>query len=63
MSAFEDWKSSQNTDSTTAVAQGGAEGSKLIAQALQDAWTTCPDGTAQIIRPGQTRKEVCGDQT
>lgn len=62
MPPLEDWKKSQQAPESFALNQT-EEPSKLLAQAIIGAWTQCPDGTAHKLKPGQTRAEVCGDQT
>jgi hypothetical protein len=55
------WKPDGGAEKTNAASAGGE--SKLVTEALLGAYVMCPDGTAQKIKPGQTRNQVCGDQT
>ncbi|RTL39467.1 MAG: hypothetical protein EKK48_18815 [Candidatus Melainabacteria bacterium] len=63
MPAIEDWRPSEQHSPELLMAQAGGKESKLLSDSIRDAWTVCPDGTAQKLKPGQTRADACGDQT
>ncbi|HEY9730578.1 MAG TPA: hypothetical protein V6C89_01615 [Drouetiella sp.] len=55
------WKADGGAEKANATSAAGE--SKLVSEAVLGAWVICPDGTAQQIKKGQNRRDVCGDQT